>query len=586
MSCAVRFGLGVVLLGAFAAGGAGGARADMAEWGGDLAASAVVTGDPWLRWTREDALEWSSISDEFSVGRPCGFQVASGRGVYQVGACCLIAAGGASQGCEPRTADACAAAGGHFFGVGSNCTDICCPCPAGTPAEGEPDCGQPVDTVNGGCNSPGAGYPFDTVSLAMPGGTVCGTVASVGGQRDFDWFVYNHPGGDVRLCVVAEFVADLYVIAPASGTPQEQCDFAIIRAARAGSADCTEVCVTAWNEPPGVYWLVIAPSFSAGTLNCGAAYRARVAPPIRGGCCLPDGGGCRLLSGAECAGAGGVYSGDFTSCDPNPCPPCPMTCAPQAVAEGEPLCDDLLAPVNGGCDAGLVFGGQLSSGAGIVCGSSRATPFENDSDWYVVNHAGGDLGWSIRAEFAGYVRLIGPVLSPGDLCNPAYESLTAYFAASCEPLLRVRTAAPAGRYHLVVAAERESGSVACGARYELRLAGGPAGACCVAGGCVEAVEPLCLAAGGEFIAGVPCGANPCAPAVCRGDSDCDGDVDFDDIDFFVAALSGEQSWIDQHVAIFGALPSCSYANNDVDGAGGVTFDDIDPFVERIGATCD
>jgi hypothetical protein len=75
------------------------------------------------------------------------------------------------------------------------------------------------------------------------------------------------------------------------------------------------------------------------------------------------------------------------------------------------------------------------------------------------------------------------------------------------------------------------------------------------------------------------------PSGCAGDADCDGDVDFDDIDFFVAALGGEQAWIDFHVAVFGVVPTCPYANCDASGGGGVNFDDIDPFVARIGAAC-
>ncbi|MBK9127235.1 MAG: exo-alpha-sialidase [Phycisphaerales bacterium] len=76
------------------------------------------------------------------------------------------------------------------------------------------------------------------------------------------------------------------------------------------------------------------------------------------------------------------------------------------------------------------------------------------------------------------------------------------------------------------------------------------------------------------------------PAICRGDCDCDGNVDFDDIDYLVAALGGEAAWRDfyatQHA---GQQPPCSYASCDVDASGGVTFDDIDPFVAAIGTAC-
>ena len=64
-----------------------------------------------------------------------------------------------------------------------------------------------------------------------------------------------------------------------------------------------------------------------------------------------------------------------------------------------------------------------------------------------------------------------------------------------------------------------------------------------------------------------------APAICRGDCNCDGLIDFADIDPFVAVLSG-------------GTP-CSVDNCDVNGDGVIDFNDIDPFVALLssGATC-
>jgi hypothetical protein len=63
------------------------------------------------------------------------------------------------------------------------------------------------------------------------------------------------------------------------------------------------------------------------------------------------------------------------------------------------------------------------------------------------------------------------------------------------------------------------------------------------------------------------------PPVCRGDCNCDGIIDFNDINAFVAALSGSTP--------------CSFANCDVNGDGVIDFGDINPFVDRLstGATC-
>ena len=67
--------------------------------------------------------------------------------------------------------------------------------------------------------------------------------------------------------------------------------------------------------------------------------------------------------------------------------------------------------------------------------------------------------------------------------------------------------------------------------------------------------------------------------LCAADINCDGVVDFDDIDPFVAALGcadGDPN----------CWPGpCLWRNADCNGDGSVNFDDIDAFVARIGATC-
>ncbi len=72
------------------------------------------------------------------------------------------------------------------------------------------------------------------------------------------------------------------------------------------------------------------------------------------------------------------------------------------------------------------------------------------------------------------------------------------------------------------------------------------------------------------------GADAGSP-LCPGDMDCNGQVDFDDIDRFVEALSypGGAGW---------PYP-CPWLNGDCNGDGNVNFDDIDPFVARIGSLC-
>lgn len=115
------------------------------------------------------------------------------------------------------------------------------------------------------------------------------------------------------------------------------------------------------------------------------------------------------------------------------------------------------------------------------------------------------------------------------------------------------------------------------------------------GGEVITISPLIEADAGEYqlIVTGECGERrsgvmtlrviaTCGQQV-RGDSDCSGSIDFNDIDCFIAALTGEDAW-----------RSCPRGGeecewpcvNDVDGNGSVDFEDIDAFVEcLIGGGC-
>jgi hypothetical protein len=83
------------------------------------------------------------------------------------------------------------------------------------------------------------------------------------------------------------------------------------------------------------------------------------------------------------------------------------------------------------------------------------------------------------------------------------------------------------------------------------------------------------------------GILPFTPPVCRGDANCDGQVGFADIDYFVAAIpDNEAGWAAYYAANHGGNPpTCPFANNDINNSGHVGFDDIDPFVTLIPSTC-
>jgi hypothetical protein len=76
-----------------------------------------------------------------------------------------------------------------------------------------------------------------------------------------------------------------------------------------------------------------------------------------------------------------------------------------------------------------------------------------------------------------------------------------------------------------------------------------------------------------------------AVQICRGDFNCDGVIDFDDINAFVFALNDFPGW----QATYGSQSplGCSDENADMNDDGVTDFDDINPFVEAVslGQTC-
>ncbi len=71
--------------------------------------------------------------------------------------------------------------------------------------------------------------------------------------------------------------------------------------------------------------------------------------------------------------------------------------------------------------------------------------------------------------------------------------------------------------------------------------------------------------------GTICDPNPC---ICPGDLNCDGVVDFGDINPFVLILSNYAVWEQTY-------PGCPGGNGDLDGNGTPGFEDINPFVGLV-----
>jgi hypothetical protein len=99
-------------------------------------------------------------------------------------------------------------------------------------------------------------------------------------------------------------------------------------------------------------------------------------------------------------------------------------------------------------------------------------------------------------------------------------------------------------------------------------------ACCYPSGiCEDLPSADCLAGGGDPQgAGSTCAGVQCPP--CRGDLNCDGKIDFGDINPFVLLLSDPGAWQAAH-------PGCPMANGDINNSGAAGFDDINPFVALL-----
>ena len=101
----------------------------------------------------------------------------------------------------------------------------------------------------------------------------------------------------------------------------------------------------------------------------------------------------------------------------------------------------------------------------------------------------------------------------------------------------------------------------------------PTGACCLPGSECEILTPEeCAALDGHYKGhGTTCESNAC---VCRGDLNCDGVVDFADINPFVLILTNPWAWQQTYAG-------CPWQNGDIDGNGAPGFEDINPFVALI-----
>ncbi|MFG0292747.1 MAG: hypothetical protein ACF8MJ_06285 [Phycisphaerales bacterium JB050] len=109
--------------------------------------------------------------------------------------------------CQMLLAPDCSAEGGIPQGEGVTCADspCCVVCDGSEAAEGEVTCFEEYDDLfNSGCNASDASFPLSSldVNVATCGTTGTFTVAGLG-NRDTDWYSFDHPGGPITMTVAA-----------------------------------------------------------------------------------------------------------------------------------------------------------------------------------------------------------------------------------------------------------------------------------------------------------------------------------------------------------------------------------------------
>jgi|GEM_PF-1599261 len=233
------------------------------------------------------------------------------------GGCCL-----GDGTCENLTPIDCAAAGGVFHGLFTECPANACElcgvyCPAGGLAEGEPVCGPDYDdTYNGGCNS--VPPVFQDIGC---GDTVCGesgTFLSGGVDqfRDTDWYRFTVAAEtQITWTVQADFPV-LAGIVDTGGV--DDCAGVSAFLLSATGEPCEEVTVSGC-IPAGTWYAFVGPSDFTG-VDCGSTYTATLdcADCPVGACCDPTDGSCAETTLPGC-GANN-WQGEGTNCSPNLCP--------------------------------------------------------------------------------------------------------------------------------------------------------------------------------------------------------------------------------------------------------------------------
>lgn len=124
--------------------------------------------------------------------------------------------------------------------------------------------------------------------------------------------------------------------------------------------------------PDGLRLFAGSASVAGNTLAFDNLSTSKVIPPPPTGACCAAEGSCTEETEEDCAGAGGTYQGDGTTCDPNTCPQ-PDPCAENACVGADPCTFTKLVCKPGGSK--LISKGKNSTPGDNVCVTDESGAF-------------------------------------------------------------------------------------------------------------------------------------------------------------------------------------------------------------------
>jgi hypothetical protein len=378
-------------------------------------------------------------------------------------------------------------------------------------------------------------------------------------------------------------------------------------------------CLRSWNDRPVVCPLpqaccfhdghceeiIAAPCSLRGGMPAGDGILCAAAI-CTGACCRPD-GGCTDTSPPDCAAIGGLFTGSGTQCWYTGCPQpgwcclpvgCVLTlenlCQQQGGTAGGPgtTCAEVACAPNDACASAIavaipsVLAGDATHASvdpvPVGCCHNEGGDFRDV--WYTLAGNGADITISMCGGESWDSRLAVYTGTCGDLDCVACNDDFCGGGPGSASLSQVTFASIVGTSYVVRVFGGTPWPAPTAFTLTISSSSPPSGACCVHSACTSDIaEAGCLALGGIYQGGGTACAptNPCP--VCAGDANCDGKINFDDINCFVAALAGgHDGWASYYSNEHGANPPpCTFANNDTNGSGSINFDDINPFVSLL-----